>query len=86
MSIFILMPYDQISQGVLKTLSQFSTDIRSANEMVNTLLTNDKLNVDANFLNFVSHFDQGKYYQFRSEGYMEALTFIKTYNEMSLCY
>ncbi|WP_291564381.1 MULTISPECIES: hypothetical protein [unclassified Clostridium] len=86
MSIFISMPYDQVSQGVLKILSQFSTDLRSANEMINTLLTNDKLNVDDNFLNFVSHFEQGKYYQFRSEGYMEALVFTKAYNEMSLCY
>jgi len=80
------MPYDQISQGVLKILSQFSTDLRSANEMINTLLTNDKLNVDNNFLNFVSNFEQGKYYQFRSEGYMEALVHTKAYNVTSLCY
>lgn len=80
------MPYDQISKGVSTLLSQLSTDLQSANEMINTLLTNDKLNIDNNFLDFVSHFEQGKYYQFKSEGYMEALVFTKAYNEMSLCH
>ncbi|WP_291583267.1 hypothetical protein [Clostridium sp. UBA6640] len=56
------MPYNQISKGVSMLLSQLSTSLQSANEMINTPLTNDKLNVDNNFLDFVSHFDQGKYY------------------------
>lgn len=51
------MPYDQISKGISTLLSQLSTDLQPANEMINTLLTNYKFNVHNNFLDFVSHFD-----------------------------
>ena len=76
------MPYDQISKGVSMLLSQLSTSLQSANEMINTPLTNNKLNIDNNFLDFVSHFDLGKYYWFRIEGYMEALVFTETFSSL----
>lgn len=78
--------YDQISMRMIGLLANFSKHILEIEKTINELLKEDKINKNPDFLQFISHFGQGRYYHFRCQGYMECLVGTKYYTAESICY
>ena len=78
--------YDDISIEMLKLLTELSDYINRITVLNNTLLQCNMFNRNSNFIEYINHFDTGRYYHFRSMGYMEALVLTKCYSIKSLCY
>lgn len=71
---------------MLALLTNFSKFILTIEKTIDELLKNDKINKNPHFLQFVFHFEQGRYYHFRCQGYMECLAVSKCYTSASMCY
>jgi len=79
-------PYDTISTNILGLLINFSNTILVIENSTNEILTSEEFNKNIDFLQFVGHFGEGRYYHFRCQGYMESLVVTKCYSPLSICY
>jgi hypothetical protein len=52
----------------------------------NALLSNSSISANPAFRQYITQFNAGKYFFFRAQGYLEALTRTKCYSKSSICY
>lgn len=82
----VLWQYDEISINILKYLFKISKDLKYLQKIVDDELGCTFVNKDDNFKRFIDKYNKGKYYLFRSQGYIESLVINKSYINISICY
>jgi len=75
-----------ISKHILQLLFDFSYSVLSTQKTTNALLEDPCFNENEDFINFISYFNNGTYFLFRSQGYMECLVLTKCYNPQYIDY
>lgn len=80
------LDYNTISQNMLKMLGDLSNQALLVEMFYSDLLKDNTFNSDEAFISFTKHFEQGKFYLFTSQGYMECLVLTKCYSRNSICY
>ncbi len=78
--------YEMISKSILPMLNNLSGLILSIEKLNDSLLMNKDFNQNKNFLNYIQHFSSGRYFHFRSQGYLEALLQTNVFSKENLCF
>ena len=78
--------YDEISKHLLSLLYRFSNEIMRVNASIMEMQKNPAFNTNENFRLFVMNFNEGRYYHFQCQGYIECLVVTKCYTQHSVRY
>ena len=79
-------PCDELSKFILRLLESFSKQIMAIDDSILELLKDSQFNSNPDFMEFIAHFNKGRYYHFQCEGYMKCLVLTKCYSPMSISY